>query len=127
MVTSLVRTAHNGDVSEECDVETVGALLEDPTARTILVETSREPMSASTLSEHCDVSRPTVYRRLEDLRACDLLEERTRPDPEGGHHRTVYVTNLRRITVRVGDGLLDVEIDRREDMADRFTRLVEGM
>ena len=114
-------------MSEECDVETIGSLLEDPTVRTILTETSREPMSATTLSERCTASQPTVYRRLEDLRECELLVERTQPDPEGGHHRTVYTTNLRRIAVDLEDGTLHLRIERREDMADRFTRLIEGM
>ncbi|WP_226480795.1 helix-turn-helix domain-containing protein [Natrinema amylolyticum] len=114
-------------MSEEPDVETIGTLLEDPTVRTILTETSQKPMSASTLSDHCDASRPTVYRRLEDLRECDLLVERTKPDPDGGHHRTVYSTNLERITVELRDDGLRLRIDRREDMADRFTSLIEGM
>jgi len=110
-----------------CDVGTVGSLLGDPTVRTILVETSQEAMTATTLSDHCEASQPTVYRRLEDLRECDLLVERTRPDPAGGHHRTVYATNVRRVTVDLQDGRLELSIDRQEDMADRFTRLVEGM
>jgi len=114
-------------VSEEVDVETIGALLEDPTVRTILTKTSQEPMSATTLSEHCEASKPTVYRRLEDLRECGLLVERTKPDPDRGHHRTVYATNLERITVELEDGGLTLHIDRREDIADRFTRLIEGM
>ncbi|AGB30346.1 putative transcriptional regulator [Natrinema pellirubrum DSM 15624] len=114
-------------VSEEPDVETVGALLEDPTVRTILTQTSQEPMSATTLSTHCDASQPTVYRRLEDLRECGLLVERTRPDPDGGHHRTVYSTNLERITADLEGGELTLRIERREDMADRFTDLIEGI
>ena len=114
-------------MSEECDVGTVGSLLGDPTVRTILVQTDQRPMSATTLSDHCEVSQPTVYRRLEELRECDLLEERTRPDPEGGHHRTLYATNVRCMTVELDDGRLKLSIDRREDMADRFTRLIEGM
>ena len=114
-------------MSEDSDIEAVAAVLEDETARTILTETSLEPMSANTLSECCGASKPTVYRRLEDLRDLDLLEERTKPDPEGGHHRTVYSTNMDRITVDLRDGELHLEIDRREDMADRFTRLIEGI
>lgn len=114
-------------MSEECDVETIGALLEDPTARTILTKTSNEPMSARTLSEHCDASRPTVYRRLAALQDCELLVERTQLDTDQGHHRTVYTTNLQRITVELRNGGLELRIERREDMADRFTRLIEGM
>ena len=114
-------------MSEVPDVETVGALLEDPTVRTILTQTSQQPMSATSLSDHCDASQPTVYRRLDDLRECGLLVERTKPDPEGGHHRTLYSTNLERITVELEDDGLTVRIDRREDMADRFTDLIEGI
>lgn len=114
-------------MSEVPDVETIGALLEDPTVRTILTQTSQEPMSATTLSDHCDASKPTVYRRLEDLRECGLLVERTKPDPDDGHHRTVYSTNLQRITVELEDDGLTLRIDRREDIADRFTNLIEGI
>lgn len=83
-------------------------------------------MSARTLSDHCEASRPTVYRKLDELRECGLLVERTLPDPEGGHHRTVYATNLERIVVSVDDGRLDLRLDRREAIADRLTRFVEG-
>lgn len=114
-------------MSEDDEIERLAAVLEDPTARTILTEASREPVSATTLSERCDVSEPTIYRRLDDLRECDLLVERTKLDPDGGHHRTMYSTNLERITVELRDGELALQVQRREDPADRFTRLVEGI
>lgn len=114
-------------MSEGDEIERIAAVLEDRTARAILTETSEEPMSATTLSERCGVSEPTIYRRLEDLRECELLVERTKPDPDRGHHRTMYSTNFERLTVELRDGRLDLRIDRREDPADRFTRLIEGM
>ncbi|WP_313694390.1 helix-turn-helix domain-containing protein [Halorarum halobium] len=114
-------------MSEEPDIETVAGLLADETARAILTRTSQEPMSASTLKRRCDASGPTIYRRLERLQDCDLIVERTRPDPERGHHRKVYAPNLRTLTVELVGGELRLELDRREDMADRFTRLVEGI
>lgn len=114
-------------VSEESDIEAIAGLLEDETVRTILAETSVEPMSASTLSDRCGASQPTVYRRLDDLRERDLLVERTRPDPTGGHHHTVYSTNFRRVAVTLEDGTFSIRIDRQEDIADRFTALIEGM
>ena len=83
-------------------------------------------MTARTLSDHCEVSQPTVYRKLEELRACGLLVEQTQPDPDEGHHRTVYATNLRRIIVHIDEGAMDVRIDRHEDVADRLTRFIEG-
>jgi len=111
----------------EAEIEAVAGLLEDETARAILTQTSREPMSASELKQQCDASGPTIYRRLERLRERDLIEEQTRPDPESGHHRQVYAPNLRRVTVELVDGELRLEIDRREDMSDRFTRLIENI
>jgi DNA-binding transcriptional ArsR family regulator len=115
-------------VSEECDLEDVAALLEDETVRTILTATSVEPMSASSLSERCGVSEPTIYRRLEDLRDCELVEERTEPDLDSGHHTKVYAPRLERLTVTLVEGQLDFELERRtETMADRFTDLVEQM
>lgn len=109
------------------DIERIAAVLEDQTARTILIETSQEPMSATMLSERCGVSEPTIYRRLEDLRECDLLVEGTKPDPAGGHHRTMYTTNFERLTVELRNGAFEIRVDRREDPADRFTRLIEGV
>jgi predicted transcriptional regulator len=114
-------------VSEECTIEELAALLEDETVRTILTETSVEPMSATRLSDRCGVSEPTIYRRLDDLRNCDLIEERTRPDPAGGHHHKVYAPCLERATVELADGELTIEVIRERDAADRFTDLIEGM
>jgi predicted transcriptional regulator len=115
-------------VAEECGIEEIATLLEDDTVRTILTATSRQPMSASELSERCGVSEPTVYRRIDDMRTCDLLVERTQPDPEGGHHRQVYAPKLDRVTVTLDDGALDLRVEREPaDMADRFTDLIEGM
>lgn len=109
------------------DLETVADLLADDTVREILTRTSLEPMSAGTLTEHCDASGPTIYRRLERLREAEFVVERTRPDPEDGHHRKVYAPNLDRVVVDLEEGALSMRVQRREPMADRFTRLVEGM
>lgn len=108
------------------DVETVAEVLDDACARCILVRAHTDPMSATDLAERCDVSEPTVYRRLETLREHDLVVARTRPD-EDGHHYKEYRTNLERLTVEVGPDGFEVDLSRRESMADRFTRLVEEM
>lgn len=105
----------------------VGTILADETARSILEHISEEAMSANQLCELVDASEPTVYRRLEDLRRCDLVVERTKPDLVGGHHRTEYTTNLNRIVVDLDRGELVHRIERHEDMSDRFTRLIEEM
>lgn len=113
-------------VSEESDIETIAAALEDECARCILVRAYNRPMSARDLAEQCDVSEPTVYRRLESLRTQDLVVERTQPD-ERGHHYKEYRTNVDQLTVEVSGSGVDVAVNRRETMADRFTRIVEEL
>lgn len=112
-------------MSDGSTLETVLTLLDDDHARAILTATSVEPMSARELSDHCDVSRTTVYRRVERLTAAGLLDERTRPRADG-HHDTVYVALLDELSIRLRDGDLEFDLDRRgDDVADRLTRLWE--
>ncbi|WP_138797596.1 helix-turn-helix domain-containing protein [Halostella sp. PRR32] len=113
-------------MSEAPDVTAVATVLEDDCARCILLRARNEPMSASDLSERCGVSEATIYRRLEPLREHDLVVERTKP-AEGGHHYKEYRTNLDRLTVDLTDDGFEVQVRRRESMADRFTRLIEDM
>ncbi|MFW5919807.1 MAG: helix-turn-helix domain-containing protein [Halanaeroarchaeum sp.] len=109
------------------DLEEIAALLEDDCARTILAATSTRPMTATELTTRCDASGPTIYRRIEALQEQDLLESRTKPDTEGGHHEQVYAATLSQVNVTLRDGSFEVQVERRESIADRFTRLVEEM
>lgn len=105
--------------------EALFTLLEDEYAREILVETHDEPRSARALSEACDASRSTIYRRIERLQDQGLVESRQQLDPDG-HHREVFVATLRRVSVELTDDGFVVEVDRaEEDAANRFTRLYE--
>jgi predicted ArsR family transcriptional regulator len=106
-------------------------LLHDRYARTILLETSTRPMSAEELSDACDASLPTVYRRVNDLCEQNLLAERTEPDPDG-HHYAVFQSRVDSIEVEFDADGVDVavstddeDVDRAgaEDAVDRFTRL----
>lgn len=112
-------------VSDDATLEAVVALLDDDHVRTILTATNVEPMSAKELSEHCDVSQATVYRRVERLTDAGLLAERTRPRADG-HHDTVYVATLDELSIQLRDGELEFDVERRgDDVADRLTRLWE--
>ena len=118
-------------MSERVDIDAISELLEDETARRILLETRTQPMSAEELSDRCDVSPSTVYRRIEKFRAKDLLVARTQPD-EDGHHYKVYMSTLDRVVVDVTDDGFEVDLRLRdpiteEGIVDRFTRLVEDM
>lgn len=72
------------------------------------------------------MSRATVSRRVNRLVDEELLIERTRIDPDG-HHASEYEANLDQITINLEDGDFEVRILRREDAADRFTRIWNEM
>ncbi|WP_101297941.1 winged helix-turn-helix domain-containing protein [Halegenticoccus soli] len=113
-------------MNEVPDPADVFRLLDDEYARTILVETSREPLSAKDLSERCDASLPTIYRRVDDLRTLDLLVEHTKLDPSGNHY-TLYESTVEHIDIEIRNGELDVTLTHHEDVADRFTRVWEDI
>lgn len=111
-------------VDEEPSVDTVLDVLHDEHARAILEATSQEPMTAKALERHCDASRTTIYRRLERLEELDLVEEQTRPRPDG-HHDTLYVATLDECRLRLRDGTFAVDLSRGRDAVDRLTDLWE--
>lgn len=108
------------------DVDELFALLDDEYARSILVATSVEPLSADALAERCDASEPTIYRRIDRLETFDLVESKQQLDPDGHHYKT-YAARLERVTIELDDGDLTIDVDRTEDAADRFTRLYEEL
>ncbi len=116
-------------MSEECADEELLALLDDEYARAILTATSAEPMSAQTLSERCDASVTTIYRRLNRLQDCDLVEEQLQPQPDGNHYK-VFASRLESFSVTFDDGEMHADIERmeaEEDVADRFTRMWQDL
>lgn len=113
-------------MDDDCDVATIGALLADACARTILAASATEPMSAEELSRRCEVSTPTIYRRLERLQKHDLISEQTRPAADG-HHYKVYSARLDHVDIDLTSDGFTIQLTRREGMADRFTRFVEEL
>ncbi|ELZ65641.1 transcriptional regulator [Haloferax sp. Atlit-10N] len=113
---------------EESASEEVYRLLDDEYARTILTSTDTTAKSAKELSEVCDASLPTIYRRTERLIDCGLLEEQTELEGDG-HHYSVYKARLKRLTVELENNELKLTIEEREPetMADRFTRIWEEL
>ncbi|QLH80365.1 winged helix-turn-helix domain-containing protein [Halosimplex pelagicum] len=112
-------------MSADDEVESVATLLADDTVRCLLLATREGPLSAAEIADRCGVSETTVYRRIEDLAARDLVVEHTELD-DGGHHST-YEATLDRVTVDVTDDGFEVAVERRDSMADAFTRLIEDL
>jgi len=114
-------------MTEESEVRDIASLLEDEYAHAILRYTSERPMSANELSDACDASVSTVYRRIERLREHDLLAEELELDRDGHHYKS-YRARLDRIEIELSDGRFEIEVTyREENAADRFTDLFEGL
>lgn len=111
---------------DDHDVGAVAGLLADECAQRILLETMTESLSAETLSERCDVSPQTIYRRLNDLEEHGLVSEQTQVDT-AGHHYKVYAATLDRVVVDLTTDGFELQITRHERMADQFTQFIEDM
>lgn len=85
--------------------------LDDPACRTI-VQALDEPMTASELSDKCDIPLSTTYRKLDLLTEASLLEEQTEIRGDG-HHTTRYVLAMESVELSLtDDGEFEVEIVR---------------
>ncbi len=78
--------------------EAVVDLLTDEYARQILRAVTGEAKPACELVELLGVSRPTVYRRLDDLEDAGLVEPAMSFDPDG-HHRREFRAAFEELTV----------------------------
>jgi len=109
-------------VSTDDSADELLGLLGEERVRQILAATSRDPLSAKELSEECDVALSTIYRRVEDMVANDLLVERTQIEGDGSHH-SVYEANVDHLDVDIENGTIDVKMHVREGAARRFSRI----
>ena len=106
------------DRSIEEILDTIG----DQHARRVLAAISLEPKSAKDLAEECDLSLPTVYRRIEMLGEYDLVSGRTIVAEDGNHYK-VYESNFESTVISLQDDEYKVRIYRQENLPDRFGQL----
>jgi len=78
------------------DTREVLSLLSDEYAREMLDVLVKDSLSARALSERLDMSRPTIYRRLDRLESAGVIESSMIVDPEG-HHRKRFSVVLDRM------------------------------
>lgn len=98
----------------------------DELARRLLVLASDRPLSANELADQFDVSRPTIYRRLNALIDYDLLREQQEIDGDGNHYQ-VYETTLRRIAFEIEAGGYTIDMTMRQSLADQFESFWTGL
>ncbi|MDL5360585.1 winged helix-turn-helix domain-containing protein [Halalkalicoccus sp. NIPERK01] len=91
------------------DCSTLLDTLGNRSARTILTEAAGEPVGIDDLLEACEVSRTTIYRRVNDLVDLGLLEE-SMTLAEGNQQRRRFRTTGREITLQIGPNGFEARI-----------------
>lgn len=112
-----------GERESAPDLQDALDALDDPDCRTIIAHVET-PMTASEISEACDIPLSTTYRKLDLLTRASMLIERTELRDDG-HHATQYWPAFESIRIALDeDRAFDVSISRPSATADeRLARL----
>lgn len=79
------------------------AALDDARCREIIGATDGESLSATEISDTCEIPLSTTYRKLETLTDAGLLAERTRLNA-GGSHPSEFRSVVDEVVLTVGSG-----------------------
>ena len=113
-------------VADDRPIEDILDTIGDEHARRVLASISREPKPAKELAEECDLSLPTIYRRIEMLEEHDLVKDRTLVADDGNHYK-VYECNFESTVISLDDDEYRVRIYREENLPDRFSQLWDDL
>lgn len=87
-------------------VDELLSCLEDRYTRQIMTTLQDGPMPARDIVASCDCSRPTVYRRLNDLETAGVVTTTMQCNPDG-HHRKMFLLQVDQITLELQpDGIV---------------------
>ncbi|QFU82752.1 winged helix-turn-helix domain-containing protein [Natronorubrum aibiense] len=113
-------TKHGWLTDEEpVDTQAVLAALDDDACRAILEATSEESLTATELSEQCEIPMSTAYRKVEKLTDANLVEERVRINTSG-KHATEYRKCFDDVLVSVDGGDVTIEITKPDADAGTY-------
>jgi DNA-binding transcriptional ArsR family regulator len=93
-----------GATDGSVDCEELLSLLGDEHAREIVSLVAEEPLAAREIVDHLDVSRATVYRRLNRLTDAGLVEVSLSVHPDG-HHRKRFRVSREEFLLTFDDGV----------------------
>lgn len=96
------------------DVEDLVELLTDGYTRRILRTIGDQELSAREIVERCDMSRATVYRRLNELKEHDMVASHIAFHPDG-HHRKVFAVTLETVAFEMMEDAPVVRIEVDDD------------
>lgn len=93
-------------------------LLGDDYARAAIDAIHEEPMSGAEVAEATGMSKPTAFRRLNELVDVGLVAVRRRIDPEHGYHSKLYEFVADSLSVDFADEELQVSVQTDRTPAD---------
>ncbi|SDC78559.1 Helix-turn-helix domain-containing protein [Natrinema hispanicum] len=99
---------------DSVDPQAVLAALDDDACRAILEATAETALTATELSEECDIPMSTAYRKVEMLTEADLVTEQVRINTTG-KHATEYRKNFDDVLVSVANGGVEVELTKPDE------------
>lgn len=99
-------------------------LLGDDYARAAIDAIREEPMSGAEVAEATGMSKPTAFRRLNELADVGLVAVRRRVDPERGYHSKLYELVADSLSVDFADEELQVSV--RTERSSRDDRSSAG-
>lgn len=98
----------------------------DRIARATLVLANRHTVSVADMAERLDVSDQTIYRRVDELVAHDLLTEHRRLGQNGNQY-TEYETAVDEVTFAIDDTGYTLDVQFRQGLTDDFESLLSDM
>ncbi len=87
-------------------VDELLGLLSDEYACRILCALDDEPLSADEIVAQCEMSRPTAYRRLEQLTDAGIVDAQSAASTDG-HHKREFRRTLGGLSVRIHEDGVD--------------------
>jgi len=99
------------------ELQDVLDVLDDPDCRDI-VKSLDEPMTASEISDCCDIPQSTTYRKLEQLTDASILAQQTALRTDG-HHTSQYVLAFEEVQIMLDERRqFEISITRPPQSAD---------
>lgn len=110
--------ARERSAGESGELLSVLDALDDADARAI-IRALAEPMTASELSDECEIPLSTTYRKLDLLTEADLLTEGTEIRADG-HHTTTYEVTFDEVRIELSeDRRLRVDVVQPDQSPER--------
>ncbi|WP_129116658.1 helix-turn-helix domain-containing protein [Halegenticoccus tardaugens] len=121
-MTGAVRNSYEDEPAASDVLDALG----DECSRVILSAAASEPMTAKELTEHCDVSPATVYRRINTLLDNELLVESFEFDADSARQK-VYRTTFEHVEVDVTESGFEVTPHQYGDGPYHLLQLLSEM